>query len=85
MGDSGPGPADAGRVFELGVTTKQAAGHGIGLALVRQTVTRLRGDLGVQGSTFEVTLPIAPAATAPTTTPTAVASPAASGEGATDA
>lgn len=57
--DSGGGPDAADRVFDLGVTTKQAAGHGIGLALVRQTVTRLGGDIRVTGSTFEVTLPIA--------------------------
>ena len=57
--DSGPGPADGDRVFDLGVTTKQAAGHGIGLALVRQAVTRLGGRIGVHGSTFEVGLPIA--------------------------
>jgi len=56
--DSGPGPGAGERVFDLGVTTKHAAGHGIGLALVRQTVTRLGGDIRVEGSTFEVTLPI---------------------------
>ncbi|KRE29641.1 ATP-binding protein [Agromyces sp. Soil535] len=59
VGDSGTGPDAADRVFELGVTTKQAAGHGIGLALVRQAVTRLGGRIRVVGSTFEVTLPIA--------------------------
>ncbi|MDQ0892773.1 ATP-binding protein [Agromyces ramosus] len=59
VGDSGSGPDAGDRVFDLGVTTKQAAGHGIGLALVRQTVTRLGGGIRVQGSTFEVTLPTA--------------------------
>jgi two-component system CitB family sensor kinase len=59
VGDSGSGPRDGERVFELGVTTKQAAGHGIGLALVRQTVSRLGGGIRVYGSTFEVSLPIA--------------------------
>lgn len=59
VGDSGAGPDADDRVFDLGVTTKQAAGHGIGLALVRQTVTRLGGDIRVTGSTFDVTLPIA--------------------------
>lgn len=58
VSDSGSGPQGGERVFELGVTTKQAAGHGIGLALVRQTVTRLGGRIVVRGSTFEVTLPI---------------------------
>ena len=57
--DSGAGPRDGDRVFDLGVTTKEATGHGIGLALVRQTVTRLGGSIRVRGSTFEVTLPIA--------------------------
>jgi two-component system CitB family sensor kinase len=60
--DSGPGPRDGDRVFDLGVTTKAAAGHGIGLALVRQTVTRLGGDLHVDGSEFVVTLPLVPLA-----------------------
>ena len=59
VSDSGSGPRDGERVFELGITTKQAAGHGIGLALVRQTVSRLGGGIRVQDSTFEVTLPIA--------------------------
>jgi sensor histidine kinase regulating citrate/malate metabolism len=63
VSDSGSGPRDGERLFELGVTTKQAAGHGIGLALVRQTVSRLRGGIRVQGSTFEVSLPIALAST----------------------
>lgn len=66
VSDSGPGPVAADRVFELGVTTKQAAGHGIGLALVRQTVSRLGGDIRVQGSTFAVRLPIEPAPSAST-------------------
>ncbi|WP_448810498.1 ATP-binding protein [Agromyces bauzanensis] len=66
VADSGGGPSDRERVFELGVTTKQATGHGIGLALVRQTVTRLGGRISVAGSRFEVTLPViaAPAAAA---------------------
>ena len=64
VGDSGPGPRDGDRVFDLGVTTKEAAGHGIGLALVRQTVTRLGGGIRVLGSTFEVTLPLAVAESA---------------------
>jgi len=56
--DSGAGPAADDRVFDLGVTTKRAAGHGIGLALVRQTVTRLGGGIRIDGSEFEVTLPL---------------------------
>lgn len=58
VSDSGRGPSDRERLFELGVTTKQAAGHGIGLALVRQAVTRLGGRISVTGSRFEVTLPV---------------------------
>ena len=63
VGDSGAGPRDGDRVFDLGVTTKEATGHGIGLALVRQTVTRLGGSVRVVGSTFEVTLPLIASAT----------------------
>lgn len=59
VADSGPGPRDGDHVFDLGVTTKPAAGHGIGLALVRQAVTRLGGRIHVTGSRFEVTVPIA--------------------------
>lgn len=61
VGDSGPGPRAGEHVFDLGVTTKRAAGHGIGLALVRQAVTRLGGRIHVSGSRFEVTLPTAQA------------------------
>lgn len=72
VADSGPGPAAGARVFDLGVTTKPdatgeattdaaagpARGHGIGLALVRQSVARLGGGVRVDGSRFEVTLPL---------------------------
>ncbi|WP_022893565.1 ATP-binding protein [Agromyces subbeticus] len=57
VSDSGPGPDAGDHVFDLGVTTKHAAGHGIGLALVRQTVSRLGGDIRVHGSTFAVRVP----------------------------
>lgn len=83
VADSGPGPAAGGRVFDLGVTTKPVEtanpaeatdaaggashGHGIGLALVRQSVARLHGTIRVDGSRFEVTLPLP----APTGAPTA--------------
>lgn len=62
----GPGAAVAGQLFELGVTTKQDTGtaartgadrHGIGLALVRQSVTRLGGSIEIDGSRFTVHLP----------------------------
>lgn len=61
VSDSGPGPRAGEHVFDLGVTTKRPAGHGIGLALVRQAVTRLGGRIHVSGSRFEVTLPTAQA------------------------
>ena len=75
VADSGPGPRDGDQVFDLGVTTKRAAGHGIGLALVRQAVTRLGGRIHVTGSRFAVTLPIAvtPAPTAASAPPPAAA------------
>jgi sensor histidine kinase regulating citrate/malate metabolism len=87
VGDSGPGPADRERVFDLGVTTKHAAGHGIGLALVRQTVTRLGGTIEVEGSRFEVTLPLATAREDDATAsgPASAAAPAPAVEGASDA
>lgn len=59
--DSGLGP-ESGAVrdlFELGATTKRGERpRGVGLALVRQSVTRLGGTIGVAGSTFTVTLPL---------------------------
>ncbi|MGA4851423.1 sensor histidine kinase [Streptomyces sp. G5(2025)] len=61
--DTGPGvdPAQRETVFERGWSTKAAAGRGLGLALVRQTVTRDGGTLTVRespegGAEFEVTL-----------------------------
>ncbi|GAA1060995.1 sensor histidine kinase [Agromyces bracchium] len=64
VADSGAGPATGARVFDLGVTGKADAaaggrhGQGIGLALVRQSVDRLGGRIRVDGSRFEVTLPL---------------------------
>jgi len=64
VADSGEGPAAGARVFDLGVTVKAGAasdpnrGQGIGLALVRQSVDRLGGRIRVDGSRFEVTLPL---------------------------
>ena len=80
VADSGPGPRDGDQVFDLGVTTKRAAGHGIGLALVRQAVTRLGGRIHVTGSRFAVTLPIAGAPA----TDAASAPPPAAAEATTD-
>ncbi|MFI6344244.1 ATP-binding protein [Streptomyces sp. NPDC050560] len=65
--DTGPGvdPAHADAVFRRGWSTKPAGprGRGLGLALVRQAVTRGGGTLGLDrpqegGARFTVTLPI---------------------------
>ncbi|MEV7691227.1 ATP-binding protein [Streptomyces bungoensis] len=67
VSDTGPGvdPAHADLVFQRGFTTKPAGpgGRGLGLALVRQAVTRLEGTLTVAeaeegGAVFEVRLPL---------------------------
>jgi two-component system, CitB family, sensor kinase len=60
--DTGPG-VPSYRVFELGWTTKPASNgsRGLGLALVRQTVTRLGGSISMRndhGAIFTVTLPL---------------------------
>lgn len=68
VSDSGPGIADAdlGHIFDHGWSTKDAAagGRGYGLALVRQVVESLGGDIEVSrgtgtstGAVFTVTLP----------------------------
>jgi two-component system CitB family sensor kinase len=79
VADSGSGvdPAHAELVFQRGFTTKPAGpqGRGLGLALVRQAVTRQEGTLTVSenagsalgeegGAVFEVRLPLGTAATA---------------------
>ncbi|MEV6809561.1 sensor histidine kinase [Streptomyces sp. NPDC051132] len=70
VADTGPGvdPARAGLVFQRGFSTKPAGpgGRGLGLALVRQAVTRHEGTLTVTGSgedgeggaVFEARLPL---------------------------
>ena len=64
VADSGPGVAvdAAERVLELGHSTKEHDGYGrgIGLALVRQAVTRLGGTVQISrrdGAVFTVTVP----------------------------
>ncbi|MFD8910700.1 ATP-binding protein [Streptomyces sp. NPDC059575] len=69
VSDTGPGvdPAHAGLVFQRGWSTKPdgpgGRGRGLGLALVRQAVTRLGGTLTVTeaaegGALFEARLPL---------------------------
>lgn len=68
VSDNGPGVpvADAEAIFSRGFTTKpgtEPGGRGIGLTLVRQTVTALGGQIAVSeppGATFVVTLPTTP-------------------------
>lgn len=66
VADSGPGidPQRIGDLFTRGWTTKNEAGHGIGLALVRQVADRNRGHIDVAfdqalgGAAVEVRLPV---------------------------
>jgi two-component system CitB family sensor kinase len=66
VADSGAGidPERVGDLFTRGWTTKNEAGHGIGLALVRQCVTRHAGSIDVScdavlgGAAVEVRLPL---------------------------
>lgn len=56
---TGPDPAFAAHIFDYGISTKPNVGRtrGVGLALVRHTVQRLRGTLTVEGSSFAVRIP----------------------------
>ncbi|MEV4901491.1 ATP-binding protein [Citricoccus sp. NPDC055426] len=72
VADGGPGPAgeDHEQMFELGYSTKPAgpAGRGIGLALVRQTVSALGGTVELaldSGTVLTAELPLAAAPPAP--------------------
>lgn len=63
VSDSGPGLPEelVDAAFTRGWTTKVAAtsaGRGLGLSLVDQVVRRRRGTVDVDGSTFEVRLPL---------------------------
>lgn len=69
--DSGDGPpADTSTMFTRGWTTKSSSGgqaHGLGLALVQQTVHRLHGTIEVrdeEGAMFSIELPISTPPTA---------------------
>jgi two-component system, CitB family, sensor kinase len=65
VADSGAGiaPGDADEIFTRGWTTKQEAGHGIGLALVRHSVDRNDGTIEIAadpvlgGAVITVSLP----------------------------
>jgi two-component system CitB family sensor kinase len=72
--DTGPGvpPSERDRVFEPGVSTKQGAGHGVGLSLVRELVERRGGWIDVDdaedgrgGAVFTAWLPQAVRADTP--------------------
>jgi two-component system, CitB family, sensor kinase len=64
--DTGPGvpPCDRERVFDVGYSTKEGAGHGVGLSLVRELVERRGGWIEVDeaedgggGAVFTAWLP----------------------------
>jgi two-component system CitB family sensor kinase len=67
VSDTGPGIADEKAIFRRGFTTKKGDGtasdvgaHGVGLALVGQSVRRVGGDISVDstaGATFTVRIP----------------------------
>ncbi|MFE7174662.1 ATP-binding protein [Streptomyces sp. NPDC057616] len=84
VADTGEGvdPAHAELVFQRGFSTKPAGpgGRGLGLALVRQAVTRHEGTLTVTearegGAIFEVRLPLPTTASAPATTTASAPAP----------
>jgi sensor histidine kinase regulating citrate/malate metabolism len=84
VADTGAGvhPAHAEQVFQRGWSTKPAGpgGRGLGLALVRQAVTRHKGRLTVReaaggGAEFEVRLPLPTVSSASGATGAAVAEP----------
>jgi len=68
VSDDGPGisPAARGRIFEPFFSTR-AAGHGLGLAIVRRRLSELGGDIRLveseRGAMFELTLPAVEAET----------------------
>lgn len=84
VADTGAGvhPAHAEQVFQRGWSTKPAGpgGRGLGLALVRQAVTRHKGTLTVReaaggGAEFEVRLPLPTVSSASGATGAAAAEP----------
>ena len=79
--DSGDGPpSDTSTMFARGWTTKSDSGgqeHGLGLALVQQTVHRLHGSIEVrdeEGAMFSVELPFDPSPASPEEVPDATGS-----------
>jgi sensor histidine kinase regulating citrate/malate metabolism len=60
VADTGPGLPDGADVFRRGWSTKAGEGHGLGLALVGQTVRRYGGSIDVSrdgGAVFKIRLP----------------------------
>jgi signal transduction histidine kinase len=68
VNDNGQGipPDQLPQIFQTGVTTKPEPGHGLGLAIVHELVTKhLNGEISVsstlgQETTFLITWPISP-------------------------
>ena len=91
VADSGPGisPADLGRIFQRFARanpprSSETGGFGLGLAIVQAIATAHHGSVQVQstpgrGSSFEVVLPLAPAAAPATRSRPGTWSPSTSG------
>ena len=62
---TGTSPEALARIFDFGVTTKRAAGNGMGLWTVRQILSRHGGDVKIdstpnQGTRFDIPWPRTP-------------------------
>lgn len=66
VADNGPGVEDSIRetLFQAGITNKDGAHGGLGLAIVRKNITELGGTISVssnsEGTTFSISLPLTP-------------------------
>ncbi|MBC3984348.1 sensor histidine kinase [Streptomyces sp. AC536] len=90
VGDNGPGvgPGAAEEIFQRGWSTKAVPGHGLGLAIVRQTVHRNGGTITLGrsprgGAEFTVRLPLRGTDEAPVDAGPRPATPAPSTDGRT--